>query len=171
MRKRKVLSFALGILLLILLDQGSKRIVENHYSIPENAMQITDAIHIHPCLNDQNLQSLLPIAETISVNVYFLLCIRAVLFTLLLLVGMWLCYQIHSFFFWDRQKKSYARLNVAIVCFTMAGMFCSVYLDELCFGGSLDWICYAWDGVKTIHNDHAYPVVYHVSVLDKYWYA
>ncbi len=163
MRKRKVLYFVCSILLLILLDQGTKQIVNHVFVFPENVMRIADTIHIHPILNDQNLQSLLPIAETLSVNVYFLLCIRAVMFSILFCVGVGMCYQIHSFFFWDCKKKSYVRLNTAILCLTVAGMLCSVYFDELCFGGSLDWICCAWERVRQDYGTHSHAVVYHFT--------
>lgn len=163
MKKRRNLYCAIIILILIGLDQGTKRIVENNSSIPENVMQITNAIHIHPCLNDQNLQSLLPIAETISVNVYFLLCIRAVMFSILFCAGVGMCYQIHNFFFWDCKKKSYVRLNTAILCLTVAGILSSAYFDELCLGGSLDWICCAWERARQDYGTHSHAVVYHFT--------
>lgn len=163
MKKRRILYCAIIILILIVLDQGTKLIVDNYFDVPENVMQISDTIHIHPKLNDIDMQKMLPLADKFSLNMRFLMLIKAALFTIIMVAGFFLCYGVQRFFFWDCQKKSYLGLNIAILCLAAAGIICSVYIDELCFGGSFDWICCTWVGVQPFHNDHYHAVSYHFT--------
>ena len=131
---------------LILLDQGSKLIISQNYTMDRDAyISITNTVHIHPHLNDEDAVKMMPLAEKLSINVRVLMAFQFVLY-LVLFVGVGLlvacCLR---FFFWDYRLKRYPRLTTAWLLFFVAAFLCSAFFDELFWGGSLDFICFVKD--------------------------
>lgn len=163
MKKKTIIICISAILMLIALDQVSKLFVDIFFEVPENADLLTNTLHIHPRINDEGINSVLPISEALSVNIYVILILRAIIFSVLFLVFVAALYGIHKFFFWDCNKKKYTVLNIAIFSLAAASEICSFYIDELFWGGSLDWICISWSGQKIV-NGHYHPIAYHLTL-------
>lgn len=103
----------------------------------------------------------MPIAEKYSLPIKFLLIVKAVAFTVVTIVIFLTSSLVHRFFFWDCDKKNYSILNYAIICLIMSGLVCSLYIDELFWGGSLDWICLSWISMDKIGEDYSHRIMRH----------
>lgn len=126
------------ILLLLLLDQGVKLVIDQVYSFDGNPLQET-GVHLHPERNDRDAIWAAEQAERTGLSVPFWIAVNAVakLFSsvfLLFAIGIFTVMKVaatgeHSF----RPVKY-------IAIFLSATTLCSV-ADLLFWGGSLDWCC------------------------------
>ena len=138
---------------LILLDQGSKIIISQNYTMDRDAyISITNTVHIHPYLNDEDAQAMMPLAEKLSLDVRVLMAFQFVLYLILFVgVGLLVAFCLR-FFFWDYHLKKYPRLTTAWLLFFAAAFLCSAFFDELFWGGSLDFICFVKDIEISVGN-------------------
>lgn len=135
---RKAWKYLLLILLLILLDQGVKLAIDRFYTADGDPMQAV-GVHLHPEVNGENAlraetraeQTGLPAPFWMAVNLFekIFLALLALFFVCVAYVAMR-----------TANIRAYPRLAGLICAFTFAGVFCGI-LDDLFWGGSLDWFC------------------------------
>ncbi len=146
MKRRYVVTVLLVALFLITLDQGSKLWIASTHPIPDfvHAEGETGTLHIHPYLNDEMTEALSPMAERLGMDVRWLLLGEVVGITLGLALIFLVMVDIPRYFLWDVPRPPKGRFRrAADVCgpaLYIALLVCGAWMDELLWGGSLDWI-------------------------------
>lgn len=158
---RRLVCFALLLVIfLIALDQGAKLAVDQLIGRDEALMQVTNPFHIHPYLNDEDVVAMQPLADESGIPVKTLLLLDALKLTLMSAGFFLLVYAADRFFFWDNERKSYPKLTILLICLFISAMICSVYIDEFCWGGSLDFLCIVKDAeVTQAAGDHVHTYI------------
>lgn len=157
----KVIKVIFIILILIVLDQGLKLIVHNTVASNDKLFTISNTIHIHPYLNDEDAQSMLPVAESKNMDVRVLLVLNSLWKdTIVLLIGLFICGWVWVIF-WDLNMPKNPLLLQWGLSLVFSGVICSNYVDEYFWGGSLDFICIAFDKQVSI-SDHYHTVPKHI---------
>ncbi len=149
------------LVILILVDQGSKIIISQNYTTdPDVYMPISNTVHIHPYLHAEDAEKLTPLAEKLSLDVRVLLGLNFLLFLVgMVAVGFCVVF-FFRFLFWDFSIKKHPNLIIAWFVFFAAGVLCSGFFDDLFWGGSLDFICFARD-IQIPVNGHTHTVPRH----------
>lgn len=149
------------ILVLIVLDQGIKIIVNNTIPAKEELFSVSNTIHIHPYLNDKDAKELSPIAQEKNIDVRILVIfysffkdIAFFFFAFILCGWFWLL-------FWDFNIPKNPFLVRTGLGFLLGGVICGGYIDELFWGGSLDYICISFYK-KVLVTDHYHIVPKHI---------
>lgn len=148
------------IIALIALDQGAKLAVDHFIGRDEALMQMTNTVHLHPYLNDEDSVAMQPIADESGVQVEVLLLLNSLKTTLSVTLAFLLAYAADRFIFWDIPRKSYPKLTLLLICLMISAIICSGYIDEFGWGGSLDFLCIARDTeVIRAVGDHTHTVI------------
>lgn len=143
--RKKLLVILIVIIALIALDQVSKLIVCNIYGInegiPDDYTENTKGLHIYPLINDsdknaaQNISNLSGISADLVYALYLsFFIIGGMAFTLAMSY-------VPKFFYWDTQRSTIPFVRYALFCLGVSSSVCSLIIDEIFWGGSLDWIC------------------------------
>ncbi len=173
MKRRWILMVLLVTLLLVVLDQGTKLWVDRTFTDTEHASVSDGSLHVHPHINDRDTEALTPIAERLSVDVRWLLGGRALLLTMVGAFLLLVMTGIPRFFLWDApSRRRFPRIRsvlniVAPACFA-AGVISSSWVDELLWGGSLDWIAVVMrtESVAILPGHNHRGTVYHCRIWD-----
>lgn len=152
-KKHRYLLSVIFIIFLVFIDQISKVFIKMQ-TIGNVNNPSSNLIHIHPQLNTEGIQSSNLIANYLQLDVTTVLLFRALIYIIIFVIIIFFWIAIHNFFFWGCKKKPYMFLNLAIVSFEGAAILCSFLMDELFFGGSLDWICISWLKKEFISNHY-----------------
>ena len=154
-------------LLLVLLDQGAKLLVSSLVEVNEAVLAVADRVHIHPVLHQDVREGLLPLSEATGIPVLVWSLGRALLLSLAFATMLLFLYWAHKFVFWDAQDRPRPLLSQPIVCLWSAGLLCSCFIDQLFWGGSLDFICVATSRTvicEQCHLPHEMP--WHRLIFD-----
>ena len=161
-KKKCIFIFIITTAFLIFVDQISKIFIKIFF---ENNSSSTFFcfFHIHPMLNTEGVDFAKLVSNYIDIDIDIILILRALFFIIILAIIVFLWTFVYMFFFWGRNTKMYMPLNIAILSFGTSSVLCSVLMDELFFGGSLDWICIFWSGKKLVNN-HYHLIERHLTV-------
>ncbi len=146
---RKLLKHSIFIGILILFDQITKLIVNANFTADE---QFRNGLHIHPSLHTKFEDG--EIVPQIVIGV-----ILGILLSLIAWKG-------NEFFFHDcpeRMKKSYPAFTNTMLYLLTSGTFCSVVLDALVWGGSLNFICIAWQALDSYRNSFIKHLIFDIK--------
>ncbi len=145
--------------LLVLLDQGTKLLVDNLYSFDKDPMQVADCIHLHPVINDSTLEKLMECAEKTSISVGVWLTIEIIGFVL---GGAFVCFVFYIIYcyLYDKKVKMSLYFLSTLLCIIIAQVICKV-LDDVFRGGTLDWLCIS----KTTRFGGNYDIFHYVFDL------
>lgn len=151
----------LAVILLIAIDQGLKCLVHATVAGGEELLSVTNTLHIHPYLNDEDAVQMQPTADEKGMDVRLLLVLRSLpkdlfFYALLFLIYGWL-----RFLFWDLSMPRLPLLTRGGLALFLSGTLCSGYIDEIFWGGSLDYICLALDR-RVSAGDHYQTVPRHI---------
>lgn len=168
MKKRLGWCFIL-IIILILLDQGSKLLISNYYTVKDGILLVSNTVHIHPILNDECVLQCAQTAEKTNIHLYVWLFLDALKTVLSFLIPIVVAILLRKFFFWDRSVKKYSLLTGIMICFMLSACLCHIIGDYV-WGGALDFICVSWDDTLVI-SGVAQNIVRHKSFDLKDFYA
>lgn len=156
------------ILTLIALDQGTKLAVDHLIGRDESLMQVTNTVHLHPYLNDEDSVAMQPIADESGIPLEVLLLLDSLKTTLSVALAFLLACAADRFIFWDIPRKSYPKLTILLICLMISAIICSGYIDELGWGGSLDFLCIARDTemIRTVGNHTHTVIAPHHKIFD-----
>lgn len=177
---KKYVKYLIVILCLILVDQGAKLIVANFYDSEivkasnddrdSDIMKVINTVHIHPVINDTEIQELKQEASEKSIDFKVLMFLNVVLSIILLIVYiffMYVLYRVSS----KIMKNKHLKLMHSIMCLNIAAWMCSAVFDKIFWGGSLDFLCLAWGNVKKVgENYRLFPKHYIYDIKDFYLY-
>ena len=143
--KKKVLVVFIAIILLIALDQVSKVIVYNIYGInegmPKDYPEVTHGLHIYPLINDVDQAIVQNISNTTGINANL---VYMLYLSISIIVGMAFVLAISyvpKFWNWDTGHSTIPLVRYALFTLGISSSVCSLIIDEIFWGGSLDWIC------------------------------
>ncbi len=173
MKRRYGFLLLLAILMLVLIDQGSKLWVNGMEAPIVHPTVETGDVHIHPDLNDEDIRELTPIAEALSLDVRWVLFGRALLLTAELLLVFLIMLGAPYYLLWDvphprRGGNLCAMLGGALFGLSVAAHICSSWLDALLWGGSLDWIAVVRhaDPIAVLPGHNHGGTAYHCQIWD-----
>lgn len=161
-KKKCIFMFIITTAFLIFVDQISKIFIKVFFVYNSNSTFL-GFFHIHPILNTEGVDFAKLVSNYIDIDIDIILILRALFFIIILAIIVFVCTFLYMFFFWGRNTKMYMPLNIAILSFGTSSVLCSVLMDELFFGGSLDWICIFWSGKKLVNN-HYHLIERHLTV-------
>lgn len=162
MTKKRVFIFGITTVFLIFVDQISKVFIKAFF-ICDSKKTFLNILHIHPRINSEGVDFANEITKYLDIDINVILILRALFFIIILAIIVFVCTFLYMFFFWGCNTKMYMPLNIAILSFGTSSVLCSVLMDELFFGGSLDWICIFWSGKKLVNN-HYHLIERHLTV-------
>lgn len=147
------------LLLLILLDQGAKLLIEQTVPFDDSLMRVSNTFHLHPAINDENMTSLsakalesgnplwLYVAGNIAFKLFGAVFACAVMYPLLsfcaCLIG-------------GKFRRGLFLLQATLL---IASSVCNC-ICMLLRGGSLDYLCIAKD-IQIAYRDHFHAVPSH----------
>ena len=154
-------------LLLVLLDQGTKLLVSSLVEVNEAVLAVAGRVHIHPQINDEVTRKLLPLSEATGIPVLVWSLGRTLLLSLAFVAMLLFLYWANKFVFWDAQDRPRPLLSQPVVCLWTAGLLCSCFIDQLLWGGSLDFICVATTRTIVCEQCHLpHEVPWHRLIFD-----
>lgn len=161
MTKKRVFIFGITTVFLIFLDQISKVFIKAFF-IYDSKKTFFNILHIHPRINSEGVDFANEITKYLDIDINVILILRALFFILILGSVIFLWIFIYMFFFWGCNKKTYMFLNLPLLSFGISSVVCSFFMDELFFGGSLDWIC-IFGTRKKLVNNHYHLIESHLT--------
>ena len=164
--KKTAFFCSLATVFLILFDQCAKILVYTFVKVNDKVLNATNCLHIHPVLNEEVKNAFLPIADSSSMNIKTLLLTRSVIIFFCFIIFIVGIYLIHKFIFWDTNTKKYSMLSCTVLCFYLAGAVCSLFFDQLIWGGSLDFLCIARERIQIYSYPKVYSVPWHWVIFD-----
>lgn len=170
---KKYLKYIIIIFTLIVIDQGSKLIVadvfEGEVVLASNQedntdnMEVYNAFHIHPIINDTDNQVLLQKSLDSSSDFGFLVFVDIALNLIFAIVIFILLYTF-SRFLPHYKIKRHPKILSSILCLFIAAGICSLIIDRIFWGGSLDFICLSLKETHLI--DGCYHAFVHHYIFD-----
>lgn len=148
-----------AMVLLILLDQGIKLLVERTIPQSESLMQVSDTFHLHPYINNENMtvlfekatESGVPLWLYVAGNMAYKLFGSA-------LTALALC-ALSSFCSHLCGGKQHTLLLLLQSALLLSAAICNC-ICMLLRGGSLDFLCFA-ENVQIPYGDHFHTVPHH----------
>ena len=143
--KKKILIVFSAIILLIALDQVSKLIVCNIYGInegiPDDYTENAKGLHIYSLINDVDQAIVQNISNSTGINAGLVFVLYLSIFIIGGMAFIWAMSCVPKFFYWDTQRSTIPFVRYALFCLGVSSSVCSLIIDEVFWGGSLDWIC------------------------------
>lgn len=149
--KKRFIWYSILIIVLILLDQGTKLIISNFYTVKDGILLVSNTVHIHPILNDRCVLEYTQIAEKTSIPLFVWLFLDPLKAAVSFFVPIMIAMLFRKFFFWDKSVKKYSLLTGIMICFILSACLCHI-LGDFIGGGSLDFICFSWDDTIVING-------------------
>lgn len=145
----KIINHSIAVLILILADQLVKQFINATITADE---QFRNGLHIHPSLH----------AKFEGAEIVPQIVIGVILGILLSLIA----WKGNEFFFHDcpdRMKESYPAFTNTMLYLLISGTFCSVVLDALIWGGSINFICIAWQALDSYGNSFIKHLIFDIK--------
>ena len=143
--KKKILIVFIAIILLIALDQVSKVIVYNicgiNEGMPKDYPEVTHGLHIYPLINDVDKTAAQNISNNTGINADLVYVLYLSVFIIGGMAFIGAMSYVPKFFYWDTQRSTIPFVRYALFCLGVSSSVCSLIIDEIFWGGSLDWIC------------------------------
>ena len=161
--------YFLLIIILILLDQGTRLLISNFYTVKGGLLLVSNTVHIHPILNDECVLQCTKTAEKTNIHLHVWLFLDALKTAVSLFFPIVMAILLRKFFFWDKSIRKYLLLTGIMMCFLLSAFFCHV-IDDFVWGGALDFICISWDDIL-VTNGVVQNIVRHKSFDLKDFYV
>ena len=142
--KKRFAWYFIFIIILILLDQGTKLLISNFYIVKDGILLVSNTVHIHPIFNDECVFQCTKTAEKTNIHLYVWLFLDALKTAVSILLPIVMAILLRKFFFGDKHIKKYPCLTGIMLCVLLSAFLCHV-IDDFVWGGALDFICISWD--------------------------
>ena len=144
--KKRLGWYFIFIIILILLDQGTKLLISDFYNAEDGILLVSNTVHIHPIFNDECVLQWTKTAEKTNIHLYVWLFLDALKTVLSFLFPIGMAILLRMFFFWDKSVRKYSLLTGIMLCVLLSAFLCHV-IDDFVWGGALDFICISWDDI------------------------
>lgn len=147
------------LLLLILLDQGVKLLIEQTITYDDSLMRVSNTFHLHPAINDENMTALSSKAAE-SGNPLWLYVAGNIAFKLF--GAVFTCAVVYLLLSFSACLIG-GKFRCGLFLFQAALLIASSVCNWICMllrGGSLDYLCIAKD-IRFSYGDHFHTVPSH----------
>lgn len=158
---KKVIKYIVIILLLIVLDQGAKLLVDIFFIADVDLMQVSNTIHIHPMVNDSTILEITQKANDSQLSFSFLMFFY-IAKDVISFFFICLALNVVSRFCSETKLKMNPKIINIVICLSIAAVLCN-WIDQVFWRGTHDFICVSWEGTEW-SVDHYYPIINHHSM-------